>query len=218
MRYHAVNYVPKNTYNTTKSVNKHTSCLNAILLDGLTMPPQDNPAKIFITRQEKRSFKLLARVVHEIPKPLQTVSIMLCCPRAVEAKSVLLKTPCTLYTGPRGPELEPTWKLPPWGQVFVGQKSLGMRLEGETANSSQPSDFHARNELSFHNPSAAFLLFPQPFHQQQPGSVPRFILLLCGYTSQRLAYWNGKTVSTSSGSITIVIMTNMYVTCAKELY
>lgn len=100
----------------------------------------------------------------------------------------------------------------------MGQKSLGMRLEGETANSSQASDFHARNELSFHNPSAAFLLFPQPFHQQQPGSVPRFILLLCGYTSQRLAYWNGKTVSTSSGSITIVIMTNMYVTCAKELY
>lgn len=132
------------------------------------MPPQDDLAKIFISRQEKPSFKLLARVLHEIPKPLQTVSIMFCCPREVEGKSVLLKTPCTLYTGPRGPELELTWKLPPWGQVFMGQKSLGKRLEGETVSSSQASNFHARNELSFHNPSAAFLLFLCPFTSSSP--------------------------------------------------
>lgn len=43
--------------------------------------------------------------------------------------------------------------------------------------------------------SAAFLLFPLPFHQQQPGSVPRFILFatwLCFSTSSLLEWQNCK--------------------------
>ena len=110
---------------------------------------QDDLTNNFITQQEKPSFKLLARVIHEIPKPLQTVFMIFLLSREEEGKSVLLKTPYILYTRPRGTELELTWKLPSWGQVFMGQKSLGKCLVGETASSSQPSDFHTRNEPLF---------------------------------------------------------------------
>lgn len=98
----------------------------------------------------------------------------------------------------------------------MSQKPLGKRLVGKTANSSQPSDFHAQNESLFHTHiflqlSYSFLC---PFTSSSPALCLDLFFLLCGFASQRLAYWNGKTVSISDG-ITLVITTNMYVTCTE---
>lgn len=79
----------------------------------------DYQTKISTPGNEQPSFELLVRV----SQGSQIVSCF-CCPSfptapEVESKSLLMKTPCTLDTEPRGPETYLTWNPPLWKLSFM---------------------------------------------------------------------------------------------------
>lgn len=76
--------------------------MNKIIWADTTSSKSQRSDKNRNTRQEKQSFELLVRIVQETPKTLQNIVITFGCLPEVEGKSLLLKTPCTSETEPRG--------------------------------------------------------------------------------------------------------------------